>query len=96
MQYLIVIEKTDTGYSAYSPDLPGCISTTERVLALPEIALPTIVVGELLFGAENSKRPLENLPRYLEFISACEVVSLGRETATIYDEKWTPFGKLGR
>lgn len=27
MKYLIVIEKTETGFSAYSPDLPGCIST---------------------------------------------------------------------
>lgn len=27
MKYLIIIEKTNTGYSAYSPDLPGCIST---------------------------------------------------------------------
>lgn len=27
MQYLIVIEPTSTGYSAYSPDLPGCVST---------------------------------------------------------------------
>ncbi|WP_019498410.1 type II toxin-antitoxin system HicB family antitoxin [Pseudanabaena sp. PCC 6802] len=27
MKYLILIEKTETGYSAYSPDLPGCIST---------------------------------------------------------------------
>jgi predicted RNase H-like HicB family nuclease len=27
MQYLIVIEKTETGYSAYSHDLPGCVST---------------------------------------------------------------------
>ena len=26
-RYLIVIEKTETGYSAYSPDLPGCVST---------------------------------------------------------------------
>ncbi len=26
-QYLIVIEQTETGYSAYSPDLPGCVST---------------------------------------------------------------------
>ncbi len=29
---LIVLEPTDTGFSAYSPDLPGCIATgTTRV-----------------------------------------------------------------
>ena len=27
MKYLIVIEQTSTGYSAYSPDLPGCVAT---------------------------------------------------------------------
>jgi predicted RNase H-like HicB family nuclease len=26
-KYLIVIEETNTGFSAYSPDLPGCVST---------------------------------------------------------------------
>lgn len=26
-RYLIVIEPTETGFSAYSPDLPGCVST---------------------------------------------------------------------
>jgi predicted RNase H-like HicB family nuclease len=26
-KYLIVIEQTESGYSAYSPDLPGCAST---------------------------------------------------------------------
>ena len=26
-RYLIVIEETGTGFSAYSPDLPGCVST---------------------------------------------------------------------
>jgi predicted RNase H-like HicB family nuclease len=25
-KYLIVIERTDTGFSSYSPGLPGCIS----------------------------------------------------------------------
>jgi predicted RNase H-like HicB family nuclease len=29
MQYLTIIEKTATGYSAYSPDLLGCVSTGE-------------------------------------------------------------------
>ena len=27
MKYLIVIEQSKTGYSAYSPDLPGCVTT---------------------------------------------------------------------
>jgi predicted RNase H-like HicB family nuclease len=26
MRYAVVIEKTGTGYSAYVPDLPGCVS----------------------------------------------------------------------
>jgi predicted RNase H-like HicB family nuclease len=26
-EYLVVYEKTGTGYSAYVPDLPGCITT---------------------------------------------------------------------
>ncbi len=27
MQYLIVIERSETGYSAYSPDHDGCVAT---------------------------------------------------------------------
>ena len=27
MKYLIVVEKTGTGYSAYSPDIAGCVAT---------------------------------------------------------------------
>ena len=26
-RYLIVIEKADANYSAYSPDIPGCVAT---------------------------------------------------------------------
>jgi predicted RNase H-like HicB family nuclease len=26
-RYLIIIEATETGFSAYSPDLPGCAAT---------------------------------------------------------------------
>jgi predicted RNase H-like HicB family nuclease len=26
MKYAVIIEKTGTGYSAYVPDLPGCVS----------------------------------------------------------------------
>jgi predicted RNase H-like HicB family nuclease len=29
MKYLIVIEQTATGFSAYSPDVDGCVATGE-------------------------------------------------------------------
>ena len=28
-RFLVVIEKADANYSAYSPDLPGCVATGE-------------------------------------------------------------------
>jgi predicted RNase H-like HicB family nuclease len=31
MRYLIVVERSETGNSAYSPDLPGCVSTGNTV-----------------------------------------------------------------
>lgn len=76
--------------------LNGDAAITERVLTLPEIVLPMVVVGELLFGAENSTRPLQNLPRYLEFISACVVVLLGREAATVYGRTRLALKRKGR
>ncbi len=38
-RYLVIFERTDTGYSAYVPDLPGCLATgydwdnTEQLIA---------------------------------------------------------------
>jgi predicted RNase H-like HicB family nuclease len=34
MRYAIVIEKADGNYSAYVPDLPGCVATGESVAAV--------------------------------------------------------------
>jgi tRNA(fMet)-specific endonuclease VapC len=76
--------------------LNGDIAVTERVLAIPEVVLPMVVVGELLFGAENSTRPLQNLPRYLKFISACVVLPIGRETATTYARTRLALKRKGR
>mgnify|MGYP000232906902 CR=1 FL=1 len=30
-RFLIVIEKAENNYSAYSPDLPGCVATGKTV-----------------------------------------------------------------
>ena len=31
MRYAIVIEKTESNYSAYVPDLPGCVATGSTI-----------------------------------------------------------------
>jgi predicted RNase H-like HicB family nuclease len=36
MRYAIVIEKADGNYSAYVPDLPGCVATGATVPAVEE------------------------------------------------------------
>jgi predicted RNase H-like HicB family nuclease len=55
MKYLTVIEKTGTGYSAYSPDLAGCVSTgstIEEVTANMEEAIQFHLEGLKLEGYE--------------------------------------------
>ena len=34
MRYVVVIEKADGNYSAYVPDLPGCVATGDTVKAV--------------------------------------------------------------
>ena len=34
MRYAIVIEKAESNYSAYVPDLPGCVATGDTVAAV--------------------------------------------------------------
>ena len=52
-RYLIIIEQTQTGYSAYSPDLPGCVAAGEtkgEVLNLIREAIEFHIEGLRLHG----------------------------------------------
>jgi predicted RNase H-like HicB family nuclease len=53
MKYLIILEKTSSGYSAYSPDLPGCVSagdTAEETEANIREAIEFHIEGMLQEG----------------------------------------------
>ncbi|MGB5333431.1 MAG: type II toxin-antitoxin system HicB family antitoxin [Woeseiaceae bacterium] len=48
MKYLVVVEQGDTGFSAYVPDLPGCIAagnTRDEVVALVQEAIEFHIEG---------------------------------------------------
>jgi hypothetical protein len=36
-RYLILIEPTATGYSAHSPDVPGCVATAPSLAELEQV-----------------------------------------------------------
>ena len=44
MQYSVVIEKTDNGYSAYAPDLPGCIAAGDSQVEVEELIRAAIIM----------------------------------------------------
>lgn len=58
MKYLVVIEKTDTGFSAYSPDVPGCVTTG----ATPEETVESMEEA-ISFHLEGLKLEGEPLPQ---------------------------------
>jgi tRNA(fMet)-specific endonuclease VapC len=64
--------------------LNGNLEIVNYILQYSNIILPVTVVGELIFGAENSGKKLTNLTKYLQFIDACIVLPMGRKTAEIY------------
>jgi tRNA(fMet)-specific endonuclease VapC len=51
-----------------------------------QIFVPSIVIGELCFGAQKSKRVKENLERIDEFVASSVVLGCDDETARQYGE----------
>ena len=42
MGYTVIIEKTRTGYSAYVPDLPGCVAAARTTAAVRKLIAEAI------------------------------------------------------
>jgi len=69
-KYLIIIEKTDTGYSAYSPDLPGCVATgTTREETEHEMK------DAIEFHIEGLRLNGDEVPKPSSLASYCEVAA---------------------
>jgi tRNA(fMet)-specific endonuclease VapC len=64
--------------------LDGDQDVVERVLESPVVLLPTVVLGELQFGARISARVSENLARINAFISSVGIVRPDETTALWY------------
>jgi len=69
-RYLVIIEKTATGFSAYSPDLPGCVATGRtRKEAEKEMR------AAIEFHIEGLRLAGEEIPEPQSQASYCEVAA---------------------
>jgi predicted RNase H-like HicB family nuclease len=75
MKYLIVIEQTGTGFSAYSPDLPGYVATGQT-----RADVERDMKGAIAFHLEGLKAEGMAIPRPSSSSSYVEVN--GRSTMT--------------
>ena len=69
-RYAVVIEKTGTGYSAYVPDLPGCVTTGK---SLPETE--RLIREAIEFHIEGMKLHGEAVPEPTTAAQYVEVVA---------------------
>ena len=57
-KYLVVYEKTKTGYSAYAPDLPGVIATGKT-----KTIIEKNIFGAIQFHLEGLKEEKMSIPK---------------------------------
>jgi predicted RNase H-like HicB family nuclease len=68
-RYLIIVEKTPSGYSAYSPDVPGCVAT-----AATRSEVEREMHNAIEFHIEGLRAAGEEIPTPRSEASYCEVV----------------------
>jgi predicted RNase H-like HicB family nuclease len=69
-RYLIIIEATGTGYSAYSPDLPGCVATGHT-----RAEVEREMHDAIEFHVEGLRLAGEQIPAPRSEASYCEVAA---------------------
>ena len=69
MKYLVIVEKSDNGFGAYVPDLPGCIAaaaTRREVIALIRKAIEFHIEG-----LKDSGEPVPGPRSQSELVDVC-------------------------
>ncbi len=72
------------------------MKVVERLSAVQETFVPSVVLGELYYGAMKSARPKPNLARIDEFADATAILVCGLGTAQLYGQIKNSLRSSGR
>ena len=70
MKLLVIVERTTTGYSAYSPDLPGCVAAGSS-----RIEVEQQIRKAIEFHVEGSRADGEQLPEPHAYATIVEIAA---------------------
>lgn len=76
--FLVVIEKTNYNYSAYSPDLPGCVATGTAHENAENNMYEAIEMH--IQGLMEDKLPIPESKSFAEYVVVPENSSMGQTT----------------
>ena len=77
--------------------LNGNRAVAEKIkAALPDVAISSVVFGELLYGAKASQRRAENLERLRDFAQLVEIVDFDQQCAEAYSDIRLALRQKGR
>jgi predicted RNase H-like HicB family nuclease len=68
MRYVVVIEKTEADYSAYVPDLPGCVALGPTIQAVEEEIRSAIRLQ--IEGLDDDGLPVPEPTSIAEYVEA--------------------------
>ena len=67
-RYLIIVEETPSGYSAYSPDVPGCVATGST-----RSEVESEMHGAIEFHIEGLRAAGQEIPQPRSEASYCDI-----------------------
>ena len=67
MQYAMIVEKGERNYSAYFPDLPGCVATAQTLEELKQVMREALELH--LRGMREDGLPIPE-PSLVEYVEA--------------------------
>ena len=68
MKYAVVIEKGDTNYSAYVPDLPGCVAAADTIEETEKL-----IRGAIEFHIRGMIEDGIEIPQPVSFVREVEI-----------------------
>jgi len=79
-----------------SAHFKGDPAVTSKLQAVQVIYLPSIVLGELIYGAHKSPNATRNLARIEQFRSATVLLNVDSDTAAIYGRLKSDLSSAGK